>query len=237
MSPPRRQHVTNLDRDLSPPRKNPRKTGLISGKDIREEIDREKKKNVLRFWQMDPSISGRNAQPVFRDNKGLRITKEEYLKSKQKTHEKPKEIEIDVAKGLAQKRKAEAMQKELEAEKDKPFAKTRDDPELDKLLKEKVIWGDPMAPLVKKKHPKPVLTNLGGSDKMKESGFVVPQEIPAHSWLNRNVDVPLNRYGIRPGPHWDGVDRSNGFDKELFKRMNDKQAEDKDAYLWSVSDM
>lgn len=49
----------SLDRDLSPPRKNPkelsipasvneRKTGLISGKDIKEEIERKKKDDMLR---------------------------------------------------------------------------------------------------------------------------------------------------------------------------------------------
>ncbi|KAJ1429595.1 Bud13 [Sesbania bispinosa] len=148
------------DLDLSPPRKNPkelsilasvndRKTGLISGKDIRNEIERKRKDDLLRFKQMDPSISGRGAEPVYRDNKGVRITKEEYLKSKQKVEEKPKEKEIEWGKGLAQKREAEARLKELELEKEKPFARTRDDPDLDKMLKERLRWGDPMAHLVK----------------------------------------------------------------------------------------
>ncbi|ONH92908.1 hypothetical protein PRUPE_8G202500 [Prunus persica] len=259
LSPPRKSRK-DVDRDLSPPRKSrkdvdlspPRKkkqvppdslkeqpkVGLISGREMRDEITRTKKDERLRFQQMDPSISGREAVPIYRDKKtGERISKEELLKSQRKVEEKPKEIKLEWGKGLAQKREAETKLEELELEKEKPFARTRDDPDLDKMLKERVRWGDPMAHLVKKKYPEPVLPDLGDSEKMKESGFIIPQEIPNHSWLKRGLDAAPNRYGIRPGRHWDGIDRSNGFEKGMFKRKNDKQATEAEAYLWSVADM
>ncbi|KAK9266857.1 hypothetical protein L1049_027116 [Liquidambar formosana] len=109
------------------------------------------------------------------------------------TPEKAKKL--DWGKGLAQKREAEARQQELELEKDKPFARTRDDPELNKMLKQRARWGDPMAILAEQ-------------DEMKELGFIIPQEISSHSWLRRGIVAPQNCYGIRPGRHWDGVDRS-----------------------------
>ncbi len=48
---------------------------------------------------------------------------------------------------------------------------------------------------------------------------------------------PPNRFGIRPGYRWDGVDRSNGFEKAWFTRQANKQATADEAYKWSVEDM
>uniref|UniRef100_A0A2N9EFJ4 BUD13 homolog n=1 Tax=Fagus sylvatica TaxID=28930 RepID=A0A2N9EFJ4_FAGSY len=221
LSPPRRRSTeTNASRAyllpaLSPPGKSQkeaavegqRKTGLITGQDIKEEIARTKKNDWLRFNEMDPSVSGQGAEPIYRDKKGDHISKEEFLKlrNKVKIEEKPKEKKLEWGKGLVQKREAEAKLQELELEKHKPFARTRDDPELNNMLKDRLRFGDPMAHL--KKHPELVLPNLGDSEKMKESGFIVPQDIPNNSWLKRGLDALPNRYGIRPGRHWDGVFR------------------------------
>ncbi|KAJ6942937.1 BUD13 [Populus alba x Populus x berolinensis] len=127
----------SMAQDISPPRKNrkessdpvsskePPKTGLITGRDMREEIKTKKEASLL-FDKMDPSISGRGVEPVYRDKKtGERISKDDYLKSKQKVEEKPKEKKLEWGKGLAQKREVETRLEELELEKDKPFARTR----------------------------------------------------------------------------------------------------------------
>lgn len=73
MSPPRRKHNTNLDRDLSPPRKNPeepfipasvneRKSGLISVKELRDKIDRKKKDDMLYIWHFVAFHLGQRVQ-------------------------------------------------------------------------------------------------------------------------------------------------------------------------------
>jgi len=49
---------------------------------------------------------------------------------------------------------------------------------------------------MQKKCLEPDLPNLGESDDLK---YLVPQDIPDHSWLKRNIEAPPNRYGIRPG--------------------------------------
>ncbi|KAI3676336.1 hypothetical protein L1987_85942 [Smallanthus sonchifolius] len=122
------------------------------------------------------------------------------------------EIKLEWGKGLAQKQEAEAREQELELEKAKPFARTRDDLDLNNMQKDTVRWGDPMAHLVKKKHSEVVLPDI------------------------RDNAAP-NRYGIKPGRHWDGVDRSNGFEDQMFNRENEKQATEREGFMWSVADM
>lgn len=69
------------------------------------------------------------------------------------------------------------------------------------------------------------------------AGFAIPQGVPPHSWLKRGVAAPANRYNIRPGRHWDGVDRSNGFERQMFSYKNTRAAMETEARLWSMSDL
>ncbi|KAF8407442.1 hypothetical protein HHK36_006575 [Tetracentron sinense] len=202
------------DFDMSPPRQRrarfdtPSPEPELKPSGFSDEVPSLSPLRLQRSKAMNAFISERVPDPVYRDKQtGKRISKEEFLKSRK--GEKPKEKKLEWGKGLVQKREAEARQHELELEKEKPFARTRDDPELDNMLKERVRWGDPMALLVKRKHSEPVLEDLGDGEKMKESGFIIPQDIPSHSWIKRRLDAAPNRFGIRPGRHWDGVDRSN----------------------------
>lgn len=69
------------------------------------------------------------------------------------------------------------------------------------------------------------------------TGFKIPQGVPSHSWSKRGVPPPANRYNIKPGRHWDGVDRSNGFEKEYFKTLNAKAVREQEARMWAQGDM
>uniref|UniRef100_K4A0C1 Uncharacterized protein n=1 Tax=Setaria italica TaxID=4555 RepID=K4A0C1_SETIT len=199
MSPPRKDRKFASD-DLSPPRKerdlsSPRKAGLMTAEEVKEDIRKIKEDEMLKFAAQDPSLVGKGAKAgmysEIRKVRRKRISEEEKRR-KAKESEKPKEMHIEWGKGLVQKREAEARIKELEAEKSKPFARTR--------------YSADGATC--RKDPEFLIEDLGDDEKMKESGFIVPQNIPSHSWLKR------------PGRHWDGVDRSNGMYLTLIHQFS-----------------
>jgi len=41
----------------------------------------------------------------------------------------------------------------------------------------------------------------------------------------------------QPGHKWDGVDRSNGYEKQLFASIAEADQRASDAFAWAVADM
>jgi len=89
-----------------------------------------------------------------------------------------------------------------------------DDKDINDSLMSKERWNDPATEFLTKK---------------SKSGYKFPKY--------QGPTPPPNRFGILPGYRWDGVDRSNGFEKEYFKAKMAKESVKEAAYKWAVEDM
>ncbi|KAK9694795.1 Pre-mRNA-splicing factor of RES complex [Popillia japonica] len=151
----------------------------------------------------------------------IRDFKKEAEEAEQKK-EKEDELKAKYAKwgrGLKQVEDAtDKLNSELH-EMSKPLARYADDEDLERHLKEMERDGDPMLQYLRKKRKKQDV----------ESGKPVRPQFEG--------EFMPNRYGIRPGHRWDGVDRSNGYEKKWFEVMNSRRAQMEDAYKWSTEDM
>ncbi|EFJ45136.1 hypothetical protein VOLCADRAFT_94528 [Volvox carteri f. nagariensis] len=263
-SPPRRRQRHDSP-DASPPRRPPgpgpssgagpparmgdgTAAGLVTATQLAADIQKQRQEAEERRRNAE----GRGAQTVYRDKATGRVmTAEEARQAKEDeraARRKPSIYDEDQTlewrAGLAQKRQAEERMRDMQEEASKPFARGDVDSSHDAALRNQVRFGDPFAHLARRKQSAAAaaaadapLTERYDLDKLNKSGFKIPQEVPVHSWLKRGVAAPANRYNIRPGRHWDGVNRSNGFEAELFKHQNARAAKELEARLWSMGDM
>ncbi|CAL8471408.1 g10950 [Coccomyxa elongata] len=254
-SPPRRGKEP--DRDISPPRRGAEggkanagekrmldgtAAGMISGRELMVEMERKRQAEKERFAKMGAEVTGRHAETVYRDKQsGKRVEGgAAELEALEESRKKPKAEAPAWGGGIAQMREREARAEEMQQEAAKPFARTADDVDIDRAYRERIRFGDPMAHLAAKRQrdaPPPPVVPEHMRKLMRKSGFVVPQEVPPHSWLKRRLGAPVNRYGIKPGRHWDGVDRSNGFEANMFKTKNELASRSNEAHMWAQADM
>ncbi|KAF8349151.1 Pre-mRNA-splicing factor of RES complex-domain-containing protein [Amanita rubescens] len=156
-------------------------------------------------------------ETVYRDASGRKIDakaeRAEAARLKREREEREAK-KMEWGKGLVQKDEEEKRRQEIEKQKSTAFARRADDKELNEELKAKELWNDPAAAFLSKKKSK-------GPRKPEYNG----------------PPPPPNRFGIKPGYRWDGVDRSNGFEKKLFQSINNRTRQTTEYYAWSVDDM
>ena len=117
--------------------------------------------------------------------------------------------------GDVQRHERETRKQQLQEARSKPIGRTVEDEELNDELRERQRWDDPAAGfLTRTKGP-----GLSVTGKPLYKGSFQP-----------------NRYGIRPGHRWDGVDRGNGFEKEWFNSRNRKGRLESLEYQWQMDE-
>ena len=239
-SPMRRKKNTatvDSDGDLSPVRPSKSKgtekltttldgkrAGLQTGKALREETEEFRRKEDEAFRKMDKSLTGQFASTSIRAGKRRQMEAEQQVeKEKAERVAKLQESYNKWNKGLKQGEAQSTKLAEDVHEMSKPLARFAGDEDLEQLLREQDREGDPMAEYMAKKKAK----SGGGVDGKGKT--IRP--------VYRGPAAAPNRFGILPGYRWDGVDRSNGYEKMRFEKQNSAVAIQEEAYKWSVSDM
>ncbi|OJD11569.1 hypothetical protein AJ78_07692 [Emergomyces pasteurianus Ep9510] len=120
--------------------------------------------------------------------------------------------------GDVQRRERDARREAVREAKHMPLARTVEDEEMNTELKARPRWNDPAAEfLTSKKGVGSTGAAVGG--RSVYTGPAAP-----------------NRYGIRPGHRWDGVDRGNGFEQQWFEARNKIKMREGLEYAWAMDE-
>lgn len=190
--------------------------GLQSAADVARQFEKRKREEAAAWAREGKGKKGGNEDTVYRDATGRRIDismrRQEARRLEDEKARKERE-EKEVQKGDVQREQARKRKEELDEARFMPLARTVDDVEMNEELKEQDRWNDPAAQFLSKKDKK------GKAGKKIYMGAAAP-----------------NRYGIRPGHRWDGVDRGNGWEGERFKAMNRRTRNKNLDFEWQMDE-
>lgn len=197
--------------------------GALAGLQTADQVSAALKKRerderkAMKEAGLDPT--GKAQETIYRDASGRIINvamKRAELRRKAEEEDRKKAEELENRRGDVQKREKEARQKELAGARDLGVARYADDQELNSELKERERWNDPAMQFLSKS------TTKGGKSAKSKKSYMGAFE--------------PNRYGIRPGYRWDGVDRSIGFEKKWFEARNRQQNIKDLKYAWEMDE-
>ncbi|KAJ5594682.1 uncharacterized protein N7459_000890 [Penicillium hispanicum] len=179
----------------------------------------EKRRKAEEALYRDPSAADvKTQETIYRDASGriinVAMKRAEARRAEEEKREK-EERAREALMGDVQRQQRETRKQELQEVKAMPVARTIEDETLNDELRSRERWNDPAA------------------------GFLTQTKGPGASVtgkpLYRGAFQP-NRYGIRPGHRWDGVDRANGFEKEWFAARNKKGRLEALDYQWQMDE-
>jgi pre-mRNA-splicing factor CWC26 len=191
--------------------------GLQTAAQLSAQLKRAQEEERQRFLSEGDEVTGRGQETIYRDASGRIINiamKRAEARQKAAEEEAKKAAEVEAQKGDVQRAEAARRREELAAAKYMTVARYADDEDLNEELKERQRWDDPAAQFL----------------APKKGGKSVTGK-PLYQGA-----APPNRYGIRPGYRWDGVDRGNGFEKEYFKAQNRKRNLEALDYAWQMDE-
>lgn len=201
------------------------KAGLQNYQDFtRSETKIQAQKNADAHLMVDKYGMG---ETVYRDKDGKRTNEPE---SSNKRKQLSPEAQKQLNQGKIQRQATAAREREFQILQESSFARHRDDERLEAMLKSEIREGDPMAAYAAKRQQKK-------HKKKRSKGHFVDVELEPEKPVYKGPAPKPNRYGIRPGYRWDGVDRGNGFEDKLLAKQFSANLRKEEAYRWRSADM
>lgn len=194
--------------------------GLQTAEQVTAALKKREKEERRKMVEAGLDAGGKAQETIYRDASGRIINvamKRAELRRKAEEDERKKVEELESSKGDVQRREKEARLRQLEDAKTLKVSRYADDEEMNAELKEKDRWNDPAMQFLS--------SGTGGSKGKSKS--------------NRKVYMGAsepNRYGIKPGYRWDGVDRSTGFERQWFAARNKITATKELEYAWEMDE-
>jgi pre-mRNA-splicing factor CWC26 len=189
------------------------KAGLQTAAEVAAAINKKQDEEKQKAEQVLKEMGGAAQETIYRDASGRIINvamKRAEARKKAEDEDRKKLEKEKAARGDVQNAEAAKRKQQLQDAKTMTIARYADDEELNDELKERGHWNDPASGFLRKKKAGRSITG-----KPLYQGAFQP-----------------NRYGIRPGHRWDGVDRGNGFESQWFNSRNRKANVEKLEYQW-----
>ncbi|KAF3927591.1 hypothetical protein AA313_de0206990 [Arthrobotrys entomopaga] len=191
------------------------RAGLQSAAQVTAAMKKKRDKELEEFKKANAEEAGKGKETIYRDASGRIINvamQRAEARKKLEEEEEKKRQQKEMNKGVVQLAETEDRKRKLEDAKFMKLARHADDEEMNQELKEKELWNDPAMNFMTSK-------SAGNS----KSGFPIYKGA-----------FPPNRYGIRPGHRWDGVDRGNGTEALFFRKNNERRDKVQQEYAWEM---
>lgn len=194
----------------------------------RDQFEAERRAGLVRHGE---------EETYYRDATGRRVDvsmkRAEARRAAQEAEDKERAAR-EALKGDVQAEESRRRREALEDAKTMSLARTADDEDMNRAMREERRWNDPMARFLGE------ADGGGGGGAVASGGTRGGAAAKAGGGSSRRPiykgPSPPNRYGIKPGYRWDGVDRSNGFEAERFKAINRRERNKGLEYSWQMDE-
>ncbi|KAI4864783.1 Pre-mRNA-splicing factor of RES complex-domain-containing protein [Hypoxylon rubiginosum] len=214
--------------------------GLQTAATVSAQLEARRRAERAEYERSDGHRKGKESETVYRDATGRRVDagmKRAELRREAQEAAAREAAKTEALRGDVQVEAARRRREMLEDAKVMGVARHADDEDLNREMREKVRWGDTMARFVEPREAGGGGGGGGGADavaaatgsKDGKKKKLKGKPIYKGAWTP-------NRYGIRPGYRWDGVDRSNGFEAERFKAINRRERNKGLEYSWQMDE-